>query len=68
MKRLLSHFGESCSEESQSAVLELLEKVTRLNRQLELREGQARKGDMDMDQVPTRPPSNPLDHTQHKPS
>lgn len=51
VKRLLSHFGGSRSEESQSAVLELLERVTRLNKQLELRESQARRSDVDMDQV-----------------
>ncbi|XP_062400428.1 EF-hand and coiled-coil domain-containing protein 1 [Sardina pilchardus] len=51
VKRLLSHFGGSRSEESQSAVLELLERVTRLNKQLELRESQARRSDLDMDQV-----------------
>ncbi|KAL2090738.1 hypothetical protein ACEWY4_013001 [Coilia grayii] len=51
VKKLLSHFGESRGEESQSAVLELLEKVTRLNKQLELRESQVRRSDMDMDQV-----------------
>ncbi|XP_028854080.1 EF-hand and coiled-coil domain-containing protein 1 isoform X4 [Denticeps clupeoides] len=51
VKRLLSHFGDARSEESHSAVLELLEKVTRLNKQLELREGQARKAEMDMDQM-----------------
>ncbi|KAG5274797.1 hypothetical protein AALO_G00140220 [Alosa alosa] len=51
VKRLLSHFEGSRSEESQSAVLELLERVTRLNKQLELRESQARRSDLDMDQV-----------------
>ncbi|XP_030634549.1 EF-hand and coiled-coil domain-containing protein 1 [Chanos chanos] len=51
VKKLLSHFGDSSAEESQSAILELLEKVTRLNKQLELKESQARKAEMDMDQV-----------------
>ncbi|KAI7795161.1 EF-hand and coiled-coil domain-containing protein 1 [Triplophysa rosa] len=43
VKKLLSHFGDSRTEESQSAVLDLLEKVTRLNKQLELKESQARR-------------------------
>lgn len=46
VKKLLSHFGESRTEESQSAVLDLLEKVTRLNKQLELKESQARRPEM----------------------
>ncbi|KAG7478096.1 hypothetical protein MATL_G00076800 [Megalops atlanticus] len=51
VKKLLSHFGGSRSEESQAAVVELLEKVTRLNKQLELKENEARKAEMDMDQM-----------------
>ncbi|KAJ8360847.1 hypothetical protein SKAU_G00173720 [Synaphobranchus kaupii] len=51
VKKLLSHFGGSKSEESQAAVVELLEKVTQLNKQLELKETQARKVEMDMDQM-----------------
>lgn len=52
MKKLLSHFGDSRTEESQSAVLDLLEKVTRLNKQLELKENQARRPEMNTeDQV-----------------
>lgn len=49
-KRLMSNFGSSRSEESCSAVLELLERVTRLHKQLQLKERQA---EMDMDQVQT---------------
>ncbi|KAL4655866.1 EF-hand and coiled-coil domain-containing protein 1 isoform X1 [Arapaima gigas] len=51
LKRLLSHFGGSRSEESHSAVMQLLEKVTKLSRQLELKESQAHKAQMDMDQM-----------------
>ncbi|XP_002663835.4 EF-hand and coiled-coil domain-containing protein 1 [Danio rerio] len=51
VKKLLSHFGDSRTEESQTAVLELLEKVTRLNKQLELKESQARRAEMDTDQM-----------------
>lgn len=52
VKKLLSHFGDSRTEESQSAVLDLLEKVTRLNKQLELKESQARRPEMNTeDQV-----------------
>ena len=51
VKKLLSHFGGSRSEESRSAVVELLEKVTSLNKQLELKESQACKAELDMDQV-----------------
>lgn len=47
-KRLMSNFGSSRSEETCSAVLELLERVTRLHKQLELKERQA---EIDMDQV-----------------
>ena len=56
-KKLMSRFGSSRSEESRSAVVELLERVTRLNKQLELKESQA---GIDMDQVVTRqgPPPN----------
>uniref|UniRef100_A0A3Q3J155 EF-hand domain-containing protein n=1 Tax=Monopterus albus TaxID=43700 RepID=A0A3Q3J155_MONAL len=46
-KKLISNFGSSRSEESCSAVLELLERVTRLHKQLELKETQA---EIDMDQ------------------
>lgn len=49
----MSHFVGSRSEESRSAVLELLEKVTRLNKQLELKESQSCKAERDMDQVQT---------------
>lgn len=49
-KRLMSNFGSSRSEESCSAVLELLERVTRLHKQLQLKERQA---EMDADQVQT---------------
>ncbi|TRY91515.1 hypothetical protein DNTS_029481 [Danionella cerebrum] len=51
VKKLLSHLGESRTEESQTAVLELLEKVTRLNKQLELKESQARRPKMDSHQM-----------------
>lgn len=44
----MSNFGSSRSEESCSAVLELLERVTRLHKQLELKESQA---EINMDQV-----------------
>ncbi|KAK9528491.1 hypothetical protein VZT92_012645 [Zoarces viviparus] len=47
-KKLMSSYGSSRSEESCSAVLELLERVTRLHKQLELKESHA---EMDMDQV-----------------
>ncbi|XP_062254271.1 EF-hand and coiled-coil domain-containing protein 1 [Platichthys flesus] len=47
-KKLLSNFGRSRSEESCSAVLELLERVTRLHKQLEQKESQA---EIDMDQL-----------------
>ncbi|XP_029907775.1 EF-hand and coiled-coil domain-containing protein 1 [Myripristis murdjan] len=47
-KKLMSNFGSSRSEESRSAVMELLERVTRLNKQLELKESQA---EIDMDQM-----------------
>ncbi len=49
-KKLMSNFGSSRSEESCSAVVELLERVTRLHKQLELKESQA---EIDMDQVLT---------------
>ncbi|XP_026162082.1 EF-hand and coiled-coil domain-containing protein 1 isoform X2 [Mastacembelus armatus] len=47
-KKLMSKFGSSRSEESCSAVVELLERVTRLHKQLELKESQA---EIDMDQM-----------------
>ncbi|XP_028262473.1 EF-hand and coiled-coil domain-containing protein 1 isoform X2 [Parambassis ranga] len=47
-KKLMSNFGSSRSEESCSAVLELLERVTRLHKQLEQKERQAK---IDMDQM-----------------
>uniref|UniRef100_W5N9G7 EF-hand and coiled-coil domain containing 1 n=1 Tax=Lepisosteus oculatus TaxID=7918 RepID=W5N9G7_LEPOC len=43
VKKLLSHFGGSKNEESRSAVVELLEKVTKLTKQLELKESQAKE-------------------------
>ncbi len=49
-KKLMSNFGSSRSEESCSAVVELLERVTRLHKQLELKESRA---EIDMDQVET---------------
>ncbi|MBN3325337.1 EFCC1 protein, partial [Atractosteus spatula] len=51
VKKLLSHFGGSKNEESRSAVVELLEKVTKLTKQLELKESQAKKMEMDMEQM-----------------
>ncbi|KAM6979806.1 EF-hand and coiled-coil domain-containing protein 1 isoform 2-T2 [Aplochiton taeniatus] len=51
VRKLMSHFGGSRSEESRSAVVDLLEKVTRLNKQLELKESQDRKAELDMDQL-----------------
>ncbi|XP_016891842.1 EF-hand and coiled-coil domain-containing protein 1 [Cynoglossus semilaevis] len=47
-KKLLSNFGSLRSEESCSAVVELLERVTRLQKQLQLKESQA---EVDMDQM-----------------
>ncbi|KAG7494345.1 hypothetical protein JOB18_028655 [Solea senegalensis] len=47
-KKLLSNFGSSRSEESCSAVVELLERVTKLHKQLELKESQA---EIDLDQM-----------------
>ncbi|XP_056130286.1 EF-hand and coiled-coil domain-containing protein 1 isoform X2 [Lampris incognitus] len=47
-KKLMSTTGNSRSEDNHHGVVELLEKVTRLNKQLELRETQA---GTDMDQV-----------------
>ncbi|XP_013877732.1 EF-hand and coiled-coil domain-containing protein 1 [Austrofundulus limnaeus] len=47
-KKLMSNFDSSRSAESHSAVVELLERVTRLHRQLELKENQA---EMNMDQM-----------------
>lgn len=49
-RRLMSKYGNSRSKESCSAVLELLERVTRLHKQLQLKERQA---EIDMDQVPS---------------
>lgn len=57
-KKLMSNFGSSRSEESCSAVVELLERVTRLHKQLELKESQA---EIDMDQVQT---TSDLHHTR----
>ncbi|XP_017548325.1 EF-hand and coiled-coil domain-containing protein 1 [Pygocentrus nattereri] len=51
LKRLLSHCGESRAEESYTAVLELLDRVTRLHKQLELRESQARRDHPDPEQI-----------------
>ncbi|KAK1901470.1 EF-hand and coiled-coil domain containing protein 1 [Dissostichus eleginoides] len=48
LKKLMSHYGSSRSEESCSAVLELLERVTRLNKHLELKESRA---EVDMEQM-----------------
>ncbi|XP_026117076.1 EF-hand and coiled-coil domain-containing protein 1-like [Carassius auratus] len=50
-KKLLSHFGDSRTEESQTAVLELLDRVIRLNKLLELKESQAKRAEMDTDQM-----------------
>ncbi|XP_029989425.1 EF-hand and coiled-coil domain-containing protein 1 [Sphaeramia orbicularis] len=47
-RKLMSNFGSSRSEESCSAVVELLERVTRLHKQLDLKESQA---EIDMDQM-----------------
>lgn len=52
-KKLMSNFGSSRSEETCSAVVELLERVTKLHKQLELKESQA---EIDMDQVQTTTP------------
>ncbi|XP_042354578.1 EF-hand and coiled-coil domain-containing protein 1 [Plectropomus leopardus] len=47
-KKLMSKYGSWRSEESCSAVVELLERVTRLHKQLELKESQA---EIDMEQM-----------------
>ncbi|KAK5873096.1 hypothetical protein PBY51_013740 [Eleginops maclovinus] len=47
-KKLMLNYGSSRSEESCSAVLELLERVTRLHKQLELKESRA---EIDMEQM-----------------
>ncbi|XP_068598930.1 EF-hand and coiled-coil domain-containing protein 1 [Brachionichthys hirsutus] len=47
-KKLVCNFGSLRSEESCSAVVELLERVTRLHKQLELKE---RRAEIDMEQV-----------------
>eukprot|EP00064_Thunnus_orientalis_P003707 superscaffoldBa00000314_g3718 len=47
-KKLMSNFGSSRSEESCSAVVELLERVTKLHKQLQLKESQA---EINMDQM-----------------
>ncbi|XP_029286567.1 EF-hand and coiled-coil domain-containing protein 1 [Cottoperca gobio] len=47
-KKLMCNYGSSRSEESCSAVVELLERVTRLHKQLELKESRA---EIDMDQM-----------------
>ncbi|XP_053172239.1 EF-hand and coiled-coil domain-containing protein 1 [Scomber japonicus] len=47
-KKLMSNFGSSRSEESCSAVVELLERVTKLHKQLQLKESQA---EIDMDKM-----------------
>ncbi|XP_029007764.1 EF-hand and coiled-coil domain-containing protein 1 [Betta splendens] len=47
-KRLMSNYGSWRSEESCSAVLELLDRVTRLHKQLELKE---RRAEVDMEQM-----------------
>lgn len=57
-KKLMSNFGSSRSEESCSAVVELLERVTRLQKELELKESQE---EIDMDQVQT---TTDLHHTR----
>ncbi|KAG7319072.1 hypothetical protein KOW79_017546 [Hemibagrus wyckioides] len=51
LKKLLSHWGESWAEESHTAVLQLLERVTRLHKQLELRESQVWRAETDPEQV-----------------
>ncbi|KAG9260786.1 EF-hand and coiled-coil domain-containing protein 1 [Astyanax mexicanus] len=51
LKRLLSHCGDSRAEESYTAVLELLDRVTRLHKQLELRENQAMRNRPDPEQI-----------------
>ncbi|AWP03486.1 putative EF-hand and coiled-coil domain-containing protein 1-like [Scophthalmus maximus] len=48
VRKLLSNFGSARSEESCGAVVELLERVTRLHKQLELKESQV---EIDMDQM-----------------
>lgn len=60
-KKLVSNFGSSRSEESYSAVVELLKRVTRLQKELELKESQE---DIDVDQVQT---TTDLQHTRDGP-
>lgn len=60
----MSNFGSSRSEESCSAVVELLERVTRLHKQLELKESQA---EMDVDQVQTTSACSLYTELNHKP-
>lgn len=57
-KKLMSNFGSLRNEASCSAVVELLERVTTLHKQLELKESQA---EIDMDQVQA---TNELHHTR----
>ncbi|KAK2821384.1 hypothetical protein Q7C36_020727 [Tachysurus vachellii] len=51
LKKLLSHWGESWAEESHTAVLQLLERVSRLHKQLELRESQVWRSETDPEQI-----------------
>ncbi|XP_062842990.1 EF-hand and coiled-coil domain-containing protein 1 [Trichomycterus rosablanca] len=51
LKKLLSHWGESWAEESHTAVLQLLDRVTRLHKQLELRDSQALRAEPDPEQI-----------------
>lgn len=50
LEKLMFSFGSSRSEECHGAVVELLERVTRLHKELKLKESRA---EMNMDQVHT---------------
>ncbi|GCC41028.1 hypothetical protein chiPu_0025370, partial [Chiloscyllium punctatum] len=51
IKKLLSEFGNIRSDESNSAILELVEKVAKLKEQLELKEYKTQQMETSMDQL-----------------
>uniref|UniRef100_UPI00398F8B03 EF-hand and coiled-coil domain-containing protein 1 n=1 Tax=Pristiophorus japonicus TaxID=55135 RepID=UPI00398F8B03 len=51
VRKLLSEFGNIRSDESNSAILELVEKVAKLKEQLELKEYETQQMESDMDQL-----------------
>ncbi|XP_067854786.1 EF-hand and coiled-coil domain-containing protein 1 [Heptranchias perlo] len=51
VRKLLSEFGNIRSDESNSAILELVEKVAKLKEQLELKEYETQQMETDMDQL-----------------